>query len=444
MSFEQDMHSRTISLDIDDRVRATVRSVQPAIRAHGLAGIRAYFDRWSRLPGFRKYAEEHAQHVSAEQHAFHVAAFSGQSDAAYVKHLREIIALETSAGFGVRLHLATIAWASRAAFQAAGKACWWSGKLAAEKCEAIFRYIVFDALNALQLEQERMKAAVVDRQHGVEAAISEFSAAAAEVIQSIDNASATLLETVDTTERTISGALHETDGAASAAKKSLVDVMQSADAARDLNHSIVEVDGFVRQTIAVATEASSNVAGLTAALDSLGEVTDRVGTIVSLISSIAEQTNLLALNATIEAARAGEAGRGFAVVANEVKSLATQTSDATREISEKILAIQEASRGTVEKAEGIVSAINAVHSYAMQCSEAASQQSRRSAEIAERLCVIEAEMANIENNTGNVRGAMDELGGSVVETANRSRTLAEQSSDFGRKLTTFLDRIRAA
>ena len=72
----------------------------------------------------------------------------------------------------------------------------------------------------------------------------------------------------------------------------------------------------------------------------LGESSQEIGDIVSLINDIADQTNILALNAAIQASMAGEAGRGFAVVADEVQRLAERSAAATKQIETLVKTIQ--------------------------------------------------------------------------------------------------------
>jgi twitching motility protein PilJ len=73
----------------------------------------------------------------------------------------------------------------------------------------------------------------------------------------------------------------------------------------------------------------------------LGEASQQISKVTTLINQIALQTNVLAINASIEASRAGEEGRGFAVVAEEVGELATKAAAATKEIEQVLENIQQ-------------------------------------------------------------------------------------------------------
>src|SRR6202023_2187394 len=82
------------------------------------------------------------------------------------------------------------------------------------------------------------------------------------------------------------------------------------------------------------------------------------------------KTNLLALNATIEAARAGEAGKGFAVVAGEVKALAAQTANATKEIAQQISSLCGATGAAVTAVDDIGRTLDEVAQVAISVAEA--------------------------------------------------------------------------
>jgi methyl-accepting chemotaxis protein len=94
-----------------------------------------------------------------------------------------------------------------------------------------------------------------------------------------------------------------------------------------------ETKELVNESILSVNAAHDVIASCNEAVINLKVESERINTVITMISGLADQTNLLALNAAIEAARAGESGRGFAVVADEVRMLAQKTQQSTSEIN---------------------------------------------------------------------------------------------------------------
>jgi hypothetical protein len=70
--------------------------------------------------------------------------------------------------------------------------------------------------------------------------------------------------------------------------------------------------------------------------------------ILAFVSSVSANSNLLGLNAAIEAARVGEHGRGFAVVAEEIRKMATNSSESVVKIKTILQSMEKSAKDTVE------------------------------------------------------------------------------------------------
>ena len=158
---------------------------------------------------------------------------------------------------------------------------------------------------------------------------------------------------------------------------------RTLDSVEKMTRSITEVSENARSAAVVARTASTTAESAGLAMDRsvqnilslrgtvaetakkvkrLGESSQQISKVVSLINQIALQTNLLAINAGIEAARAGEEGQGFAVVAEEVGSLAARSAAATREIEQIVDNIQQETASVVEAMElGTAQVVEGTH-----------------------------------------------------------------------------------
>jgi methyl-accepting chemotaxis protein len=167
------------------------------------------------------------------------------------------------------------------------------------------------------------------------------------------------------------------------ALKQAEETTRTLDSVEQMTRSIQEVAENAHQAAAVARTASStaevgglamdrsvqNILGLRETVAEtakkvkrLGESSQQISKVVSLINQIALQTNLLAINAGIEAARAGEEGQGFAVVAEEVGELAARSAAATKEIEQIVENIQQETADVVEAMElGTAQVVEGTH-----------------------------------------------------------------------------------
>jgi methyl-accepting chemotaxis protein len=270
-----------------------------------------------------------------------------------------------------------------------------------------------------------------------------------------DSKALALLSAVDTVVDRLSGVASKMSAVASegldksqvaihAAGAAATNVNAVAAAAEELAGSINEIQRQVTIAEGVSTKAAEQAAASSENVSTLLETTNAIGDIVRLINDIAGKTNLLALNATIEAARAGDSGRGFAVVASEVKSLASQTAQATEEISNQIAAIQKSTTTTAESMRRIAHIIDEAREGSVVIAAAVQEQGAATNEIARSIQLASTGTNDVTNNLGALSDASRTTEATASEVSEVTRDLTMQAKHLRTEVESFLIAIRAA
>ena len=204
----------------------------------------------------------------------------------------------------------------------------------------------------------------------------DFTGAIADAINYTIDQLRVLVSSINQTSRNVSQAAEDTQATAlhlaEAAEHQAQEIAGASSAITEMAMTIDQVSsnaaesaGVADRSVALANTGSRVVQNTIGGMDMireqiqetakrikrLGESSQEIGDIVSLINDIADQTNILALNAAIQASMAGEAGRGFAVVADEVQRLAERSGGATRQIEALVKTIQSDTHEAVTSME---------------------------------------------------------------------------------------------
>jgi methyl-accepting chemotaxis protein len=215
-----------------------------------------------------------------------------------------------------------------------------------------------------------------------------------------------------------------------------------AAAVEQMTGSVEEIARRIADAAQIARAAVGRSQSADAAVRGLSEAAARIGAIAGAIEDIAGRTNLLALNATIEAARAGDAGRGFAVVAAEVKQLAGQTAQATKDIAAQIHHIGAATDSAVTAMQDVSTSIRQVDEVAAAIAAAAEQQGATTREIAGNVGLVAGATAQTASSMRNVSGTTSQSRDMSATVAEAAKGLTRQSDELRIEVEQFLSAMR--
>jgi methyl-accepting chemotaxis protein len=223
------------------------------------------------------------------------------------------------------------------------------------------------------------------------------------------------------------------------------------DSGKRTSDTALEGTKAIKTTIEQMARIGEKTENAAEVIHSLSQYSKEIDKIIGIISSIADQTNLLALNAAIEAARAGDAGRGFSVVAEEVRKLAEQSAQSTKEIVDLIKNVQINTEKAVsymnenkkevqsgedfansagEKFNNIFTMITEIGNGIEEITASTTQLDAGTKRVVESSNNIDKESRKAASETQTISAATEEQSASMEEIASASTHLAKMAEDL--------------
>jgi methyl-accepting chemotaxis protein len=200
-------------------------------------------------------------------------------------------------------------------------------------------------------------------------------------------------------------------------------VKQNADHARQANQ-------LAQSASAVAVQGGEVVAKVVDTMKGISNSSRKIADITSVIDGIAFQTNILALNAAVEAARAGEQGRGFAVVAGEVRTLASRSADAAKEIKALITdSVKRVEQGSA-LADQAGSTMNEVVGSIKRVTDIMSEISAASVEQSAGVSQVGEAVTQMDQTTQQNAALVEEMAAAAGSLKSQAHELVETVAVF--------------
>ena len=281
--------------------------------------------------------------------------------------------------------------------------------------------------------------------------IKDFKATATEVVKTGDTVAIGSAEVSYFLDR-LKGTINQNVGHANQISVAVEEISQTTGVISDTANAVSKVVGdapvYSDEGINAVEQINQHIHNFKKKVDAstndvryLNELSVKIQDITQVINGVADQTNLLALNAAIEAARAGEHGRGFAVVADEVRTLAQQTTAATKEIAQMLNEVKQQTENSVTAMSSLEEGVSDIVSISADAKQTFANIQNSTQETEAKIYEINSILNEHVTATSEISSSVIDISQEMQNTGVRADEVSEEAyslSETGEKLNILL------